>query len=115
MRHGNKGRKFGRTRDKRKAFFKSLAVNLIMKGKIKTTEARAKEIRRVVEPLITKAKKGDLSAIRILSKFLPNAAAHKLTKEIAPKYAQRQGGYTRISKLGRRNSDSAPIAIIELV
>ena len=115
MRHKNKGRKFGLKRDPRKAFIKSLAVNLIMKGKIKTTEARAKEMRSQVERLITKTKKGDLAGIRYAERLLPKATVAKLTKEVAPRYKERAGGYTRIIKLGARMSDSAPMTIIELV
>jgi len=115
MRHKNKGRKFGLKRDQRKAFLKSLAVNLIMKGKIKTTEARAKEMRGLVERLITKTKKGDLVGIRYAEKFLPKAAVAKLSKEVAPKYKERAGGCSRIIKLGERRSDGAPMVFIELV
>lgn len=115
MRHRNKGRKFGRERDQRKAFLKSLAVNLFIKEKIKTTEARAKEMRVLVERLITKAKKGDLQAAKETARFLPKNVAQKLFKEIAPKYKERNGGYTRIIRLGRRTSDGAPMVVIELV
>lgn len=115
MRHSKRGRKFGRERDQRKAFFKSLAANLILKEKIKTTEARAKEMRRLVERLITKAKKGDLVGLRSAERFLEKKTLNKLVKEVAPKYKERPGGYTRIIKLGRRSSDGAPMAIIELV
>ncbi|MFH0852496.1 MAG: 50S ribosomal protein L17 [bacterium] len=115
MRHANKGRKFGRTRDKRKAFLKGLAANLIMNGKIKTTEARAKEMRGFVERLITKAKKGGIEGARNAEKFLPKPAVAKLIKEVAPKYKERAGGYTRIIKLGQRTTDAAAVVIIELV
>lgn len=115
MRHAKKGRKFGRKRDQRRAFLKSLTVNLILKGKIKTTEARAKEMRRFVERLITKTKKGNLAGIRLAEKFLSKIVVKKLVKEIAPKYKERQGGYTRITRLGRRPSDGAEVVVIELV
>lgn len=115
MRHLNKGRKFGREKDQRKAFLKSLAVNLIMKGKIKTTEARAKEMRGLLDRLITKTKKGDLVGVRYAEKSLPKAAAAKLFKEVAPKYKDRAGGYSRIVKLGSRGSDGAPMVFIELI
>ena len=115
MRHKNKGRKFGLKKDQRKAFLKSLVVNLIMKGKIKTTEARAKEMRGLVERLITKTKKGDLAGARYAEKFLPKATVAKLFKEIAPKYKERAGGYSRIIKLGERRSDGAPMVFIELL
>jgi len=115
MRHANKGRKFGRERDKRRAFLKGLAVNLIMNGKIKTTEARAKEMRGFVERLITKARKGDISGARNAEKFLSKPAVAKLIKEVAPKYKERTGGYTRIIKLKGRTTDAAPVVIIELI
>lgn len=115
MRHKKRGRKFGRKRDQRLAFLKSLTANLILKSKIKTTEARAKEMRRLTERLITKIKHGGLANIRFVSRFLPSAALAKLIKEVAPKYKERTGGYTRIIKLGRRDSDGASMVIIELV
>jgi len=115
MRHANKGKKFGRTKDQRKAFMKSLAVNLIMRGKMKTTEARAKEMRGLVERLIAKTKAGDLTAVRYAHSYLDKKSVAKLVKEIAPRYKERAGGYTRILKLGRRTSDTAPMVIIELV
>lgn len=94
---------------------KGLAANLILKGKIKTTEAKAKEVRSFVEKLVTKAKAKNFNTARYAAKFLPEAAVKKLSNEVAPKYAERKGGYTRIIKLGRRKSDSAKMAIIELV
>ncbi|OIO47563.1 MAG: 50S ribosomal protein L17 [Parcubacteria group bacterium CG1_02_40_82] len=115
MRHKNRGRKFGQKRDQRRAFLKSLVINLIMQGKIKTTEARAKEIRGLAERLITKTKKGDLANIRFAQRFLPKTALNKLVKEIAPKYKERAGGYTRIVKLGQRSSDGAPVVFIEFI
>lgn len=115
MRHKNKGRKFGRKRDQRQAFLKSLAANLILKGKIKTTEARAKEMRHMVERLISRTRHNDLAGIRYAEKLLDRTSLKKLIKEVAPKYENRAGGYVRISKLGRRPSDGAPIAFIEFV
>jgi large subunit ribosomal protein L17 len=94
---------------------KSLAVSLVAKGKIKTSEARAKELRTLVERLISYAKLNNLAGQRHLRRFLPMAAANKLVKEIAPRFKERQGGYTRIIKLGRRLSDGARMAIIEFV
>ena len=88
---------------------------MIMNGKIRTTEARAKEMRGLVERAITRVKKGDLAGAKFAAKILPKAAAAKLVKEVAPKYKERNGGYVRITKLGRRSSDSAPMAIIELI
>lgn len=110
-----KKRKLSRKRDQRKALLKSLAINLILKEKIKTTEAKAKEMRSLVERLITKTKAGDLKGVRYAAKFLPQKALKKLTKEITPRYIDRVGGYTRIIKLGQRKSDGARMAIIEFV
>jgi large subunit ribosomal protein L17 len=115
MRHANKGRKFGRKRDQRQAFLKSLVVNLILKGKIKTTEARAKEMRGLLERLITKVKKENLTGTRYAEKYLPKVAVTKLLKDVAPKYKDRAGGYCRIIKLGRRTGDGAPMVFIELI
>jgi large subunit ribosomal protein L17 len=115
MRHKNRGRKFGRERDQRKAFLKSLVVNLIMKGKIKTTEARAKEMRGLLDRLITKIKKGNLTGVRYAEKLLPKSAVAKLFHDVAPKYKERSGGYSRIIKLGQRSGDGAPMVFIEFV
>lgn len=108
-------RKFGRTTDQRRAFLKSLAANLVLKEKIKTTEARAKEVRSLVERLITYGKKNDLAAKRRLVGALPAAAAKKIYKEIAPRFTDRQGGYTRITKLGQRLTDGAKMVFIEIL
>ena len=108
-------RKLSRKRDQRKALLKSLATALILKEKIKTTEAKAKEVSPFVEKFITKAKKGDLSSKRFISSFFAPAVVKKLADEIGPRYKERQGGYTRIIKLGQRKLDGAKMAIIELV
>jgi len=108
-------RKFGRTKDQRRAFLKSLAANLILKEKIKTTLARAKEVRSTVERLISRAKKNDLAAKRQAFVGLPKTAAQKLTKEIAPRFIDRKGGYTRIIKVNQRMSDGAKMAFIEII
>ncbi len=110
-----KGRKFSRKSDQRKAFLKSLAEALFLRGKIKTTQARAKELRSFAEKLITKAKPADLAAIRNVGSVLTKKTTFKLIKEIAPKYKDRNGGYTRITRLAPRKSDSAKMAIIELI
>ncbi len=116
MRHLKKGRKFGRKRGQRKAFLKALANNLITHERILTTEARAKEIRSLVERLITHAKKQNLAALRLLMRKLPKNSAYKLYHEIAPRYLNRQGGYTRVIKVGKRRlKDGAKMAIIEFV
>lgn len=115
MRKRNKGRKFGRKTDQRRAFFKSLAQNLFLHKRIKTTEAKAKEIRMFAEKMLTRAKSADLPSIRLLNRSLTPSIVKKLITEIAPKYKERKGGYTRIIKLGQRASDGAKMAIIELV
>lgn len=108
-------RKFHRTTDQRRAFLKSLAANLVLKEKVKTTEARAKEVRSIVERLISYGKKNDLAAKRRIAGFLPAVAARKVYKEIAPRLAERKGGYTRITKIGRRLTDGAEMAFIEIL
>ena len=115
MKHLKKERKFGRTRDKRKALLKSLLSAIILKERIETTEAKAKETSRLVEKFITKAKKGDLASQRLLAKFFSPQIVKKLFSEIAPRYKERKGGYTRIIKLGQRKTDGAKMAIIELI
>jgi len=108
-------RKFGRTKDQRKALLKSLAANLILKGKIKTTEARAKEVRALAERLITQAKQEKLAGWRAAESHLPRPAARKLIKEVSPRFKERQGGYTRLTRLGRRMTDGASMVFIELL
>lgn len=115
MRKRNKGRKFGRKTDQRWALLKSLVQNLFLHKRIKTTEAKAKEVRIFAERMLTKAKIGDLPNIRLLNRSLTPQTVKKLISEIAPKYKERKGGYTRIIKLGQRASDGAKMAIIELV
>lgn len=117
MRHHNTKRKFGRKKNLRNALMKSLVLNLVIKGKIKTTEAKAKELRPYMEKMITLAKKNTLAGKRITASRLYNnkKAVKKLFDDIAPKYSDRSGGYTRIIKLGVRKSDSAKLAQIEFV
>lgn len=117
MRHHNKKRKFGRRKSAHNAFMSSLARNLIVKGKIKTTEQKAKELRPYVEKLVTLGKKKDLATRRLVISRLDGRAAEvkKLFEVISPKYADRNGGYTRILKLGDRKSDGAQMAIIEFI
>lgn len=112
-----KTRKFHRERNQRLALLKSLSVALILKGKIKTTLARAKELRSVAEKLVTRAKGRRVPSTdyREVKKFLSAEAARKLIKEIGPKYKERNGGYTRIIRLLPRRSDAAKMAIIEFV
>jgi len=109
-------RKFGRLRGRRISFLKTLANNLIMKEKMQTTDARAREMRIIVEKLVTLAKKQNLASLRLLLSRLPNASAMKLYYEIAPKYQNRAGGYLRVSKLAkRRKRDAAMQSVIEFV
>jgi len=115
MRKQKTGRKFHRKTGQKKALLKSMARSLILREKITVTEARAKELSSFVEKQITKAKKGDLSAKRKLLELFSTEVVKKLIEEIAPLYKQRQGGYTRIIKLGPRKSDGSKMAIIELV
>lgn len=117
MRHRMAGRKFNRTSEHRKAMFINLANALIKHEQIKTTLPKAKDLRRVVERLITLAKKGDLHARRVLLSRMGNDRdmVTKLIDVIAPRYAERSGGYTRVLKAGFRYGDMAPMAYIELV
>jgi large subunit ribosomal protein L17 len=109
-------RKFGRKRGQRKAFLKTLVHNLIMNKKIETTEARAKEIRPIVERFITMAKKHNLAGLRFLLSRLPKDSANKLYYEIAQNYSDRKGGYVRILKTtARRKRDAAIKTVIEFV
>lgn len=115
MRHLKKGRKFGRRKGQRKAFFKTLSHNLIMSEKLNITEARAKELKPKVERLLTHAKKQNLAGLRFLIKQLPKQSAYKLYHEIAPRYQKRPGGYLRIVKNFKLRTDGAPLANIEFV
>jgi len=115
MKKLKRGRKLSRKRNQRKALLKSLARALFLNEKIKTTEAKAKEVRMFAEKLITRARKGDLASRRILAKYFSKNIVKKLVDEIGPRYKKRKGGYTRIIKLGPRKSDGAKMAIIELV
>ncbi|HEY7196199.1 MAG TPA: 50S ribosomal protein L17 [Gaiellaceae bacterium] len=116
MRHQRAGRKLGRDSAHRKALYANLAVALIEHGRIKTTEAKAKEVRPLVEKMITLGKRGDLAAHREAVRVLRSKpAAHVLFTEIAPRFADRPGGYTRVVKLDPRQGDSAAMAYLELV
>ena len=117
-------RKFGRNADHRKAMLRNLATSVIMYGKVETTYAKAMDMRSVVDELITLGKTGDLSARRQAAAFIRNVVAdektqqtvlQKLFSDVAPKYADRNGGYTRVVKTGVRKGDAAPMAYIELV
>lgn len=116
MRKRKKGRKFHREKKQRKALMVGLASNLFLKGRIKTTQAKAKELAGFSEKYITKAKKMDLANRRLLLRDLSLKVVAKLEKEIVPRYKTRPGGYTRIIKLGGRiKSDNSEMAIIELI
>ncbi len=116
MRHRKAGKKFNRTSSHRSAMFKNMAVSLIEHEIIKTTLPKAKELRRIAEPLITLSKTDNVANRRLAFNRTRNAAAvGKLFSDLGPRYAQRPGGYTRILKCGFRSGDSAPMAYIELV
>ena len=115
MLHLKRGRKFGRKRKVRRGFLRSILNNFVSKGKIKTTEARAKEIKPLVEKMISRARIDSVSNRRFLSKILEPEQIRKIFKEIAPGYKERKGGYARIIKLYRRKGDASPMAIIELI
>jgi large subunit ribosomal protein L17 len=116
MNHRKKGRHFNRTAEHRKMMMRNLATSLFLHGRVETTTAKAKELRRFAEPLITRAKRGDLHARRLVARQLTDdAALAKLFGELGPRYRERPGGYTRVRHLGHRPGDAADIAIIELV
>jgi len=123
-------RKLGRTSSQRKAMLRDLATDLIVHERIQTTEARAKELRSIVEKMITLGKRGDLHARRQVAQYIRRElvtttneegeekevfAIQKLFDNVAPRYTERQGGYTRIMKMGPRRGDGAPVVVIELV
>ncbi len=116
MRHRKQGRKLNRTSSHRKAMFKNMAVSLITHEQIVTTLPKAKELRSIVDKLITLGKRGDLHARRQAASQMEDAdAVKKLFAVIGPRYAERPGGYTRVMKAGFRYGDNAPMAVIELV
>lgn len=115
MRKLKQGRKFGRKRDQRKALLKAVASALILNEKIRTTEEKGKEVARIVEKFITKAKKKSLASRRLLAKSFAPRIVKKMMDDLAVRYEQRKGGYTRITKLGPRKSDGAKMVIIELI
>ena len=116
MRHQNSGRKLNRTASHRKAMFANMAASLIQHEQIVTTLPKAKEIRPIVEKLVTLGKRGDLHARRqAISQIRDVAVVSKLFDAIATRYASRNGGYLRIMKAGYRHGDNAPLAVIEFV
>ena len=117
-------RKLGRDKAARKALFRDLVTDLFINGRIETTESKAKEVRSIAEKLITTAKRGDLHARRQVASYVRKEVAdvengqdavQKLFSDIAPRFAERQGGYTRILKIGPRRGDAAPMVYLELV
>ena len=116
MRHNKIGRKLGRKTAHRKALMSNLASALITHKRIKTTDAKAKELRMYIEPLVTYAKKGDIHSRRqVLKKIRHKSIVRELFDNIGPTFSNRNGGYTRIIKLGFRDNDCAPISQIEFV
>lgn len=116
MRHSKSGRRLGRTTSHRIAMFRNMVTSLLNHERIITTDAKAKEIRIVAEKMITLGKRGDLHAQRLAAAYIrEKAVVTKLFATIAPRYKERQGGYTRIIKLGKRLGDAASLSVIELV
>jgi large subunit ribosomal protein L17 len=119
MRHQKSGRKLNRTASHRKALMMNMASSLVLHKRIKTTDAKAKELRGYVERLVTYAKKESVHGRRLIQKKLPGSrgkeVANILIHDIAPEFMDRSGGYTRIIKLGNRKNDNAPVSLIEFV
>ena len=116
MRHRRSGKKLNRNTSQRKALFRSFISSLFLKGEVKTTLAKAKATKGLVDKLITKAKKGSLHNQRLIHAFLQNKkATKKLVKEIAPRFGKRISGFTRIIRLGKRRGDGASMAKMELL
>ncbi len=116
MRHRKRRKRFGRTTNQRKALFRNLLESLFIHERIETTVAKAKELRRLAERMVTLGKRGDLQARRLALQILPNrSAVAKLFSEIAPRFSDRNGGYTRIVRTRRRLKDQAEMAVIEFV
>ncbi len=116
MRHKKSGRKLGRNSSHRKAMFRNMATSLVHHETIKTTVPKAKELRRVIEPLITLAKVDGVANRRLaFSRLRDKAAVGKLFSELGPRFKERPGGYLRILKIGPRPGDAAPMAIVQLV
>jgi large subunit ribosomal protein L17 len=114
MNHHIAGRKLGRTTDHKEAMLKNLVTSLIIHERLTTTEAKAKELRRIADRMVTLGKKGDIAAIRRAARTIRSKEAlGKLFKDLAPLFAARNGGYTRIIKYKNRHGDNAPMAIIE--
>ncbi len=116
MRHRKSGRKLGRNSSHRKAMYRNMAASLVQHETIKTTLPKAKELRRVIEPLITLAKQDGVAQRRLaFSRLRDDAAVGKLFKELGPRFKDRPGGYLRILKMGYRAGDAAPMALVQLL
>ncbi len=116
MRHGVGYKKLGRTTAHRRAMFRNMLASLVVHGRIRTTLAKAKALRPVAEKLVTRSREDSVHARRLVRRWLPNRDhVKKLFDEIAPRYADRPGGYLRITKLGPRRGDAAELAVIEFV
>ena len=116
MRHRKSGRKLGRNASQRKAMYRNMAASLVQHETIKTTLPKAKELRRVIEPLITLAKQDGVARRRLaFSRLRDDAAVGKLFNELGPRFKDRPGGYLRILKIGYRAGDAAPMALVQLL
>ena len=116
MRHLKKGRSLHRSSSHRKAMLRNLAVSILLHERVRTTEAKAKEVRRLVERIITWGKRGDLHARRLtVRQVRSRTVVKRIFDDLAPRYSNRPGGYTRILKSGFRHGDNAPMVIMELV
>ena len=116
MRHRKSGRKLGRNSAHRKAMYRNMAASLVRHETIRTTLPKARELRRVVEPLITLAKQDGVSRRRLaFDRLRDEAAVGKLFNDLGPRFRERPGGYLRILKMGYRNGDSAPMAVVQLL
>lgn len=116
MRHNKAGRRLGRTTSHRVAMFRNMVTSFLNHERITTTDAKAKELRSIAEKMITLGKRGDLHSLRLAASYIrEKGVVTKLFNEIAPRYSDRQGGYTRIVKLGLRPGDNASLSMIELV
>lgn len=115
MRKLKKGRILSRKRDQRKALLRSLARELFINERIKTTEAKAKEVSVFAEKQITRGRKGNIQSRRLLARYFSDDVVKKVVDELGPRYKERNGGYTRIIKIGSRPNDGAKMAFIELV
>jgi large subunit ribosomal protein L17 len=116
MRHRKAGRKLGRTTSHRKAMLRNIVTSFMKHEKIVTTDAKAKELRKIAEKIITLGKKDNLHARRqVLSFIRDRAVVKKLFEELSPRYSERDGGYSRIVKVGYREGDNAPMSVIELI